>query len=111
MDEIKEALRNCAPVAIVAMLGGAVSYGKHHRNERFNFVQFVVGLACSGLAGIIVYGLCDLLDLSVMTKAAIVAMAGYCGSSLLDAVRDGAINAVESLFQALIRKIDGGSGE
>lgn len=111
MDEFKEAIRDCSPMAIIAMLGGAVRYGKHHRNEKFNLFEFIVGMACSGLVGIIVYGLCDLLALSEMTKAAIVAMAGYCGSSLLDAVRDGAINAVSSFFEALVKKINGSSGE
>lgn len=104
---MRDALKSFSVMVLVSMMGGVVSYIHHCQNKKFDLAQFAVTMACSGLMGVIAYGLCDLLDLTAHATAAVVAMTGYCGGSLLDAIRDGMISCVDCFFKAIIEKLTG----
>lgn len=107
---MKETLKSFAAMVLVGMLGGAVRYLRHCRNEKFDVMKFTVSIACSGLVGVIAYGLCDIFDLTAHAKAAVVAMSGYCGGSLLDAIHDGLIGSCDGFFKAIIERLTGRDG-
>lgn len=104
-----EALKDEATIILTAMAAGMVRYAKTCQHEKFSAVNLVLGLASSGLIGYISYGICDIFGVSEVARSAIAAMCGYSGSALLDALHSGLIDAVGKFFDAILRKISGGS--
>lgn len=104
---MKETLKTLGIPAFVAMCGSLVRYVRQHRKEPFDWREFISGMICSGFIGIVSYGLCDALGFSQTTSSAVVAMAGYCGGTLLDVLYKGIIDSVDEFIKALIERIKG----
>lgn len=104
---MKETLKTLGVPAFIAMCGSLVRYVRQHRKEPFDWREFISGMICSGFIGVVAYGLCDALGFSQVTSSAVVAMAGYCGGTLLDVLYKGIIDSAEEFLKALIDKIRG----
>lgn len=104
---MKETLKTLGIPAFIAMCGSLVRYVRHHCKEPFDWQEFGTGMICSGFIGIVAYGMCDAVGFSPVTASAVVAMAGYCGGSLLDVLYKGIIESVNEFIRAIIDRIKG----
>lgn len=104
-----ENLRDEIVIVLTAMAAGVLRYAKTCQTEKFAVANLIIGLASSGLIGWISYGICDLCNISYSARSAIAAMCGYSGSALLDALHAGLLDAVTKAFDAVIKKLSGGS--
>lgn len=95
-------------IIATAMAAGMVRYAKTCQHERFTLANLIIGLASSGLIGYISYGVCDIFGVSAIARSAIAAMCGYSGSTLLDALHTGLIEAIGKFFDSMLKKMSGG---
>ena len=88
-------------VVLIALSGSIVSYIRKHRREKFVIRKFADGMIVAAFAGVITSCVCRGLHVEPMLSSAAVAIAGYCGGSLLDATEKSIISLVEDGFTKL----------
>ncbi|MEG1603972.1 MAG: phage holin family protein [Cloacibacillus sp.] len=98
-------------VILIALAGSAVSYIRKHRNDKFSVRKLADGMIVAAFTGIIVNCVCIGLKVEPMLSSAAVAIAGYCGGSLLDATEKSIITLVEDGLAKITGVNTGKKGE
>lgn len=86
---------NWIAVILIALGGSSVSYIRKHSSERFNVRKFADGMIVAAFCGVVTSCICRGFHVDPMLSSAAVAIAGYCGGSLLDATEQGIISVIE----------------
>ncbi len=86
-------------MGLLAMLAQGVKYLREHSGEVFDKRKFVVGMISAAFVGLLAHCVLRSMSVGPYLSASGVAMAGYCGGSLLDVLQEGILEWVRRIFQ------------
>lgn len=96
---MKETIKNLFAFGLVAMFGSLVRYVRLHRNEKFDWREFVAGMFVAWFIGAVSYCILIPWGIPPLMAAGLSGAAGYCGGSLLDLLQDDVKKIIDKMFR------------